>query len=59
MSVLTLYKTPSPGISIKSGEYFELALDNPDGRGFILREFHGNWDGVKGKKSPRRFFRDS
>jgi hypothetical protein len=40
------------GISIKSGEYFQLALDNPDGRGFILKESHGNWDGVKGEKAP-------
>jgi hypothetical protein len=52
MSVVTLYKTPSPGISIKSGEYYSLALDNPDGRGFILKEFHGNWDGVEGDKVP-------
>jgi hypothetical protein len=53
MSVVTLYKTPSPGISIKSGEYYEIALlDNPKGAGFILTEFHGNWDGAKGKKAP-------
>lgn len=53
MSVITLYKTPSPGISIKSGEYYEIALlDNPNGGGFILKEFHGNWDGVRGMKAP-------
>jgi hypothetical protein len=52
MRPITLYKTPSPGISIKSGEYYELTLDDPDGRGFILTEFHGNWDGVKGAKAP-------
>jgi hypothetical protein len=50
MRVLTLYKTPSPGISIKSGEFYELAPNDPDGRGFTLNEFHGNWDGVKGEK---------
>jgi len=52
MRLVTLYKTSSPGVSIKSGEYYQLALDNPDGRGFILKESHGNWDGVKGEKVP-------
>jgi hypothetical protein len=52
MRVVTLYKTPSPGISIKSGEFYELALGNEEGRGLTLREFHGNWDGVKGRSVP-------
>jgi hypothetical protein len=52
MRLVTLYKTSSPGVSIKSDEYYQLALDNPDGRGFILKESHGNWDGVKGEKVP-------
>ena len=52
MRLVTLYKTSSPGVSIKSGEYYQLALDNPDGRGFILKESHGNCDGVKGEKVP-------
>ena len=52
MSVVTLYKTPSPGTSLKSGEYYEIALDNPNGRDFILKEFHGHWDAVRGEKAP-------
>jgi len=52
MRLVTLYKTSSPGVSIKSGEYYQLALDNPDGRGFILKESQGNCDGVKGEKVP-------
>jgi hypothetical protein len=53
MRLVTLYKTPSPGTSIKSGEYYEIAFDdNPNGRGFILKEFHGHWDAVKGEKAP-------
>jgi hypothetical protein len=47
MRVLTLYKNPSPGLSIKSGEYYELALwDDPADGGFAVKEFHGNWDGL-------------
>jgi hypothetical protein len=53
MRVITLYKTPSPGISIKSGEYYELSLDSPDGSGFVLSEFHGNWDATK-EAEPRK-----
>ncbi len=42
--VITLYKTPSPGTSLKAGEYWEIALTpTSDGR-FVLREFHENWD---------------
>jgi hypothetical protein len=52
MRLVTLYKTPSPGTSIKSGEYYELALDNPDGGDFILKEYHGNWDEVQGRTIP-------
>ena len=53
MSVLTLYKTPSPGTSIKSGEYYEIALlSDPNGSGLILKEFHGHWDAVRGEKAP-------
>jgi hypothetical protein len=40
MRFITLYKTPSPGLSIASGHFYELALyDNPDG--FVLKEYHG------------------
>ncbi len=52
MRPITLYKTPSSGISIKSGEFYELTLDSPDGGDFILKEYHGNWDGVQGATIP-------
>jgi hypothetical protein len=55
MRVLTLYKTPSPGTSIKSGEFYELALDDRDG--FILKEYHGHWDEVDGKSIPGSSFK--
>jgi hypothetical protein len=46
-------QTPSPGTSIKSDEYYEIALlGDSNGRGFILKEFHGHWDAVKGKSTP-------
>lgn len=51
--VLTLYKTPSPGLSIKSGEYYELALlDDKDNGGFVLKEFHGFWNEIERKPEP-------
>jgi hypothetical protein len=52
LRLVALYKTPSPGISVKSGEYYQLVLGNPVGDAFILTEYHGNWDEVEGDPAP-------
>jgi hypothetical protein len=56
MRRITLYKTPSPGTSIKSGEFYEIALDDREGD-FILKEYHGNWDEVEGRSIPGTSFK--
>ena len=50
MQVQTLYKTPTPGTSVKSGEYYSLSFGDRDGRGrYEFKETHGNWNEVEGK----------
>jgi hypothetical protein len=49
---VTLYKTRSPGLSIKSGEYYQLILRKPADGDFVLTEHHGNWDSETGDRAP-------
>jgi hypothetical protein len=51
MRVETLYKTATPGMSVKSGEYYSLSLDNSTGKAFLLKELHGAWDDIKQKNN--------
>jgi hypothetical protein len=50
--LVTLYKTPSPGLSLKSGEYYELALGQPPSDTFVLKEYHGYWDELERRPAP-------
>ena len=47
-----LYKTPSPGTSLKSGEFYQLVLERSSEGLFTLTERHGNWDECEGQPVP-------
>jgi hypothetical protein len=44
LKIITLYRTPSPGTSVKSGEYWEIALTATKDGQYKLAEYHGFWD---------------